>query len=559
MKFSNLPISRKLAAGFGTVLAVIAISSIVTVTQVRQVAEIERVNSVSSNAQDDFDQARGDLEAARAAVRKLTLTGASQDKAKAETNLASMRDRFARVRDVLSKDNPAFLPDLTDYEAKINAYVKNALDPEISLSVDAATRPQATAMVASAASGPFSAAVDEAYGALSKKIGHWSDEWTAQGFAAMDCIEQVVIASSLGSILIGAFMAWLIGRIINRPLNGMTDTMSRLAAGDHEVQVAGLQQGDEVGRIARAVQVFKDAAIAKLRLEAEAAAVRQAADNARATTEAERAETARQQEGVVQSLAGGLEQLAEGNLVHRIERAFPSEYEKLRTDYNGAMIKLQAAIEVVATNTAAIRSGAGEIATASDDLARRTEQQAASLEQTAAALDEITATVKKTSEGAVHARQLVAQAKDGAEHSGEVVQRAVAAMGAIETSARKVSQIIGVIDEIAFQTNLLALNAGVEAARAGEAGRGFAVVASEVRGLAQRSAEAAKEIKALISASERQVEEGVQLVGETGTALSASWPRSATSTRSWPTSRPARRSRRPRFRRSTRPSIRWIR
>ena len=274
-----------------------------------------------------------------------------------------------------------------------------------------------------------------------------------------------------------------------------------------------------MGRIARAVQVFKNAAIAKLRLETEAAAARHAADDARAMTEAERAETARQQEGVVQALAGGLEQLAEGNLVHRIERAFPSEYEKLRTDYNGAMIKLQAAIEVVATNTAAIRSGAGEIATASDDLARRTEQQAASLEQTAAALDEITATVKKTSEGAVHARQLVSQAKDGAEHSGEVVQRAVAAMGAIETSAHKVSQIIGVIDEIAFQTNLLALNAGVEAARAGEAGRGFAVVASEVRGLAQRSAEAAKEIKALISASERQVEEGVQLVGETGTAL----------------------------------------
>ena len=127
--------------------------------------------------------------------------------------------------------------------------------------------------------------------------------------------------------------------------------------------------------------------------------------------------------------------------------------------------------------------------------------------------------MKKTSDGAVQARQLVAQAKEGAEHSGEVVQRAVTAMGAIETSAHKVSQIIGVIDEIAFQTNLLALNAGVEAARAGEAGRGFAVVASEVRGLAQRSAEAAKEIKALILESERQVEEGVQLVGETGTAL----------------------------------------
>ena len=519
MQFSNFPISRKLTVGFGAVLAVVAISCVVTVTQVSQVAETERVNSVSNDAQDELDQARGDLEAGRAAVRKLALTGAPQDKAKAETNLASMHDHFDHIRQILTKDQPAFLPDLKDYETKVDAYLKNALDPEIALSADTATRSQAVAMVASAASAPFSTAIDEAYGALSKEIGRWSDDWTAQGYSAMTHIEQLVIATSLGSLLIGAFMAWLIGRIISRPLNTMTDTMGRLAAGDHDIAIAGLQQSDEVGRIARAVQVFKEAAIAKLRLETEATEARRAADDARARSEAERAESARQQADVVHALADGLEQLAEGNLVHRIEQAFPTEYEKLRGDFNGAMVKLRAAIEVVATNTAAIRSGASEIATASDDLARRTEQQAASLEQTAAALDEITATVKKTSEGAVHARQLVAQAKDGAEHSGEVVQRAVTAMCAIETSAHKVSQIIGVIDEIAFQTNLLALNAGVEAARAGEAGRGFAVVASEVRGLAQRSAEAAKEIKALISASERQVEEGVQLVGETGTAL----------------------------------------
>ena len=142
MKFSNFPVSRKLAAGFGAVLAVVAISAAVTVTQIRQVAEIERVNSVSNDAQDELDQARGDLEAARGAVRKLTLTGAPQDKAKAETNMAGMRDHLGRVRDVLAKDSPAFLPDLKNYEAKIDAYVKNALDPEISLSADAATRPQ---------------------------------------------------------------------------------------------------------------------------------------------------------------------------------------------------------------------------------------------------------------------------------------------------------------------------------------------------------------------------------------------------------------------------------
>ncbi|MBP7650287.1 MAG: methyl-accepting chemotaxis protein, partial [Phenylobacterium sp.] len=159
------------------------------------------------------------------------------------------------------------------------------------------------------------------------------------------------------------------------------------------------------------------------------------------------------------------------------------------------------------------------IAGASDDLSRRTEQQAASLEETAAALDEITATVKKSADGASHARAVVQTAKTGAADGGEIVRQAVLAMGEIEKSSTQISQIIGVIDEIAFQTNLLALNAGVEAARAGEAGKGFAVVASEVRALAQRSAEAAKEIKALISASSTQVGSGVQLVGKTGQAL----------------------------------------
>jgi methyl-accepting chemotaxis protein len=173
----------------------------------------------------------------------------------------------------------------------------------------------------------------------------------------------------------------------------------------------------------------------------------------------------------------------------------------------------------VTGSTAAIQSGTREISTASDDLSRRTEQQAASLEETAAALDEITATVKKSAEGATHAREVVAVADGDAKKSAIVVREAVEAMDAIAKSASQISQIIGVIDEIAFQTNLLALNAGVEAARAGDAGRGFAVVASEVRALAQRSAEAAKEIKGLISTSTTQVDHGVRLVAETGKSL----------------------------------------
>ena len=164
--------------------------------------------------------------------------------------------------------------------------------------------------------------------------------------------------------------------------------------------------------------------------------------------------------------------------------------------------------------------GVSLIGAAADDLSKRTEQQAASLEETAAALDQITATVRRTAEGAQQASRAVSVARTDAERSGVVVKEAVSAMARIESSARQISQIIGVIDEIAFQTNLLALNAGVEAARAGDAGRGFAVVASEVRALAQRSADAAKEIKSLISASSQEVETGVKLVGDTGDSLS---------------------------------------
>ncbi len=221
----------------------------------------------------------------------------------------------------------------------------------------------------------------------------------------------------------------------------------------------------------------------------------------------------------VETLGNCLSRLAEGELSQRIDIPFIASLERLRIDFNTASGRLRDAMETVRSNAEAISSGANEIRMSADDLAKRTEQQAASVEQTAAALEEITTTVKDSSKRAEESGGLVARAKTHADHSGEIVRQAIFAMDKISHSSKEISNIIGVIDEIAFQTNLLALNAGVEAARAGEAGKGFAVVAQEVRELAQRSAGAAKEIKTLITASGTHVADGVSLVSKAGEAL----------------------------------------
>lgn len=295
--------------------------------------------------------------------------------------------------------------------------------------------------------------------------------------------------------------------------------MKRLASGDLQSEVEVHERSDEIGAMASAVQVFKDNAIALETARANHERVEAAAEAERNRNDTERQRLEEEQEEVLHALATALSRLSQGDLTSRIEVDVGSKYQKLEDDFNSAVARLRQTMQVIAETTLEIESGTGEVAQASEDLSRRTEQQAASLEESAAALDEITATVKKTAEGAGHAHSVVETADDDAKKSAVVVRQAVEAMDAIAKSAQQIGQIIGVIDEIAFQTNLLALNAGVEAARAGDAGRGFAVVASEVRALAQRSADAAKEIKGLVSASRGQVDHGVHLVAEAGEAL----------------------------------------
>ena len=328
----------------------------------------------------------------------------------------------------------------------------------------------------------------------------------------------------LAALLFSFGMVFVMARSITHPIGALNGVMTALAGGKTDMEVAGANRKDEIGEMAKAVLVFRDAAIDKVRMEREAEEERVRSEAARKQAEQDAIDGERAM--VSTSIGAGMAKLAAKDLTFRLTDDLPEAYAKLQADFNAALEQLEQALQGVSASTQAMSSGTREISTASNDLSRRTEQQASSLEETAAALDEITATVKKAAEGATHARKVVADTKDDAEKSGEVVRKAVDAMGAIEKSSQQISQIIGVIDEIAFQTNLLALNAGVEAARAGDAGRGFAVVASEVRALAQRSAEAAKEIKGLISDLDHAGRRGrASWWPRPASRWSASWPR----------------------------------
>jgi methyl-accepting chemotaxis protein len=350
--------------------------------------------------------------------------------------------------------------------------------------------------------------------------------WMVVGGLYVDDVDAAFrgVLLDLTKVLVPAIAALLLlisfsARSVSRLLSTSVEAMNRIAAGDVDVEIGNQARGDEIGAIARAVQVFKDNAVSLAQ-----------ANQYRATVEAEVVETRRKEEikarnhaeslaAFMKTFSNALCRLANGEFDFRVTETLSTDYEPLRQDLNSSLDKLQKLLRSIYSISSSIQSGTREISSASDDLSRRTEQQAASLEGTASALDEITGAVRTAAEGAARARQVVAAAKDEATKSGGVVDEAVRAMSGIEKSSQQITQIIGVIDEIAFQTNLLALNAGVEAARAGDAGRGFAVVATEVRALAQRSAGAAKEIKSLISTSAAQVGQGVQLVAESGNAL----------------------------------------
>ena len=346
-----------------------------------------------------------------------------------------------------------------------------------------------------------------------------------------------------------------IGNVVATPILNMTQAMRRLADGDLNVTVPGTGRHDEIGAMAEAVQIFKNNAVEMQRLETEQA---QARDQAAAERQAMLTElqkgvgsvvnaaiqgdlsqrvTTKFDDPIMQSLGDGVSRLAEtvekglsesrsvlealsaGDLTSRVKGNYQGAFNELKANVNMTAEKLTEIVTEIQIATGEVKNAAAEITSGTVDLSSRTEQAASNLEETAASTEEMAATVKQNAGNAKNASELAKSADHSAKTGGEVVQQAISAMAGIEESAGKITDIISVIDEIAFQTNLLALNASVEAARAGESGKGFAVVAQEVRQLAQRSAQAASDIKTLIQDSNGQVQDGVQLVNQAGEAL----------------------------------------
>lgn len=324
---------------------------------------------------------------------------------------------------------------------------------------------------------------------------------------------------SIAILLIAIASLVLLTRNIFGGIPKLTAVATKMSDGNYESQPPLQGQSNELGTLARAIEALRQGALTAQTAEAESKQMRQQVQHERD----EREEQKKTEDSVlaetVQQLGAGLDRLAQGDLTVSLDTPFPEGMDRLRRNFNDSVSKLQNTLSSIVEGSGSIDQNSHEMKASADDLSRRTEQQAASLEETAAALDEITSTVKEASSRANEAAEMAQNAKVDTDRSGEVVGDAVSAMEGIEKVSSEISNIINVIDEIAFQTNLLALNAGVEAARAGEAGKGFAVVAQEVRELAQRSATAAKEIQALIDRSTSEISNGVDLVKRTGEAL----------------------------------------
>ncbi|BCH65143.1 MULTISPECIES: methyl-accepting chemotaxis protein [Rhizobium/Agrobacterium group] len=435
-----------------------------------------------------------------------------------KAGLKNYTDAYAAVRS-LTSDNQVQQKRLADLDSMVQDWQTKVVAKELALAKDPATRDQGRQLEISGAGKTYMDGIRaKAKEIADEESALLSVRQKAADAAAYDARRNILLGSGTLVLLIGLSLL-LLNKGMIAPLTRITASMRSLATGETAIDIPGIGRRDEVGHMADAVEVFRKNAIANRELEEQATVNRQQTAQTQAAHQQRAEQEAANLRFATQTLGEGLKRLAQGDVSFQLNDAFAAEYESLRQDFNASLEQLGTTLGSVLQTVEGMENGTREIADGTNDLSKRTEQQAAALEETAAALDQITVNVTNSSQRTEEARSVAITANQNAVRSSEVVNQAENAMKRIEESSQQISNIIGVIDEIAFQTNLLALNAGVEAARAGEAGKGFAVVAQEVRELAQRSAQAAKEIKGLIQNSSSEVDSGVKLVRETGVAL----------------------------------------
>ncbi|MEK1933964.1 MAG: methyl-accepting chemotaxis protein, partial [Pararhizobium sp.] len=545
MTFRNLSILQKI----GLVVFVMGLSSLVIAfVGAKGISALEQA-MVSVGAKEEVAREAMDLRVDIIAISRMTYQLAAQPekavdfRAETEKRAKEMLERLPKIE---AAADATELKQLQTIRATLETYFG-----EIRAMVDVAEKSDQDATAIKAGLDKALAAQKTVTSAV-KEYSTYSGE--ALATARADALQSsslalvIAVASAAACIVFGAVVSLLVARRgISAPVRSLTAAMSRLAEGNLDSTGTDAARNDEIGEMARAVEVFRRNALAMRDMKAQEAALHALSSDLQSSISAVVAaavagdftgrigkdyqnDDLNRFAGSVNELVNSIDNavaevrrviaaLADADLSQSMEGQFQGAFAELQQNVNTTMVTLRMTMQNVRGAAGTIKESSAELSSAANDLSKRTEQQAAALEETAAALDEITATVRASSSRANEARDMVRETKESAGKSGEIVRSAVSAMSRIEGSSSRISQIIGVIDEIAFQTNLLALNAGVEAARAGEAGRGFAVVAQEVRELAQRSANAAKEIKTLISASASEVEGGVSLVRATGDAL----------------------------------------
>ncbi|KQV43548.1 MULTISPECIES: methyl-accepting chemotaxis protein [unclassified Rhizobium] len=545
MTFRNLSILQKI----GLVVFVMGLSSLVIgLVGARGISALEAA-MVSVGAKEEVAREAMDLRVDIIAISRMTYQlaaapeKAADFRAEAEKRSGEMLARLPKIESTADETERRQLAKIRETLDSYFANIRAMVDVAAANPADGAAI-KAALGVALDGQKVVTAAVKEYSTYSGEALAGARSAALAESTTAM----MIDAAAVVACIVFGAAVSLLVARRgIAAPVRGLTAAMSRLAEGNLGETGADATRKDEIGEMARAVEVFRTNALAMRDMKAQEEALHARSSDLQSSISTVVASavagdfTGRIRKdygnadlnrfaGSVNELVGSIDSavsevrrviaaLADADLSQSMDGNYQGAFAELQNNVNTTMVTLRSTMSNVRGSAGTIKDSSAELSSAANDLSKRTEQQAAALEETAAALDEITATVRTSSTRANEARDMVRETKDSAGKSGEIVRSAVSAMGRIEDSSSRIGQIIGVIDEIAFQTNLLALNAGVEAARAGEAGRGFAVVAQEVRELAQRSANAAKEIKTLISASASEVETGVSLVKATGDAL----------------------------------------